>query len=218
MNLIIIFLSITYTKQWGIWNCIFFFLLCAIIPIGTTIILFKNKKRFWVYLIVILLIVIFCSDYYLSNSVKIEDNFETYLSQDDDFVKNAKLVMPAQETLNNNCVVFYNYIKKEDMKVYFLTVRYEDDDFLYEKDRLAVLDHRYIEKVALTYINRDDFFWDGKLYHGMVYNNNGYYSIAYHICDDNTVSYIFLKYDLFLQTMTMGQTLSCIFDNRVYLP
>ncbi len=219
VTLITICLTRNYTKQWSMWNCVLYLVLCVIIPVVVVIFLFKENKLFYLYLILILFIIVYCLGYYFEYSFKTEEKIEMYLSQDSDFENNAEIVMPTQEILSDNNIVFYNYIEKKDTQLYFLTVQYKNNDFMYEKERMENLNYWYTSQFDPAYMGEDIFFLDGKLYSGMVYYHNDYYSIAFHICsDDNTVSYIFLKNNSYLQTMTMGQTLSLIFHNRVFIP
>lgn len=151
-----------------------------------------TAEKLFKYILCFLLILsigIICSG--CKNNITITSDFDTYLKSDSTFNKNIKGVLPSQEELKNAKIVFYMLYDDNDTEEAFaesmirLTVKYSADDFEKAKNKMEQLSGGN---------THSSFYYDGVLYKGAIYYNDGYYAIAYSACSDaQTVSYIALN-------------------------
>lgn len=146
------------------------------------------KNRLLKLLILFLLIGLVLINRSCSNKEQLNYDFDTYLNGDSDFEKNIATVMPTKDELMNSKILYYMYydngrdIETSESKMVRLTVKYSDEDFVKAIQRMK-------EQAALYYSKQ--FYYNGSLYDGFFFHNNGYCAFAYNFCSDsNTISYL----------------------------
>ena len=119
-------------------------------------------------------------------------NFDTYQSESTDFNKNISTVLPPKEDLKDQRIVFYLFYdngktdESSAASMIRMTVEYTDTDFV---NAASEIEEQYLKYQSPSTSSR--FYYDGVLYNGFMFTDNGYCAVAYHICQDSkTISYI----------------------------
>ena len=177
-----------------------------------------DMKKF--LLLFICLMVLFCFSG-CGAKEQISYDFDTYLSYNNSFEKNFKLVMPSKDELNGSTILDYVYYDSgatafEPDRMIQMTVQYSQDQFVIAKEKLEQIITQYDSSCEI-----ENFYINSLLYEGFnFYNydarddefkdtyNDGYCAFAYHISkESNTISYIAFESGN-LQYMNMESALS----------
>ena len=149
----------------------------------------------------------------------VNNDFEAYSSDESEFKKIAETVLPNNDFLQEEQILFweYSFDFEKTFEIYRFAVCYNDTDFNQEKERLQ---KQYNENASRTYSNNpnvsdDDFYFDGVRYYCYTFYTNGMdYAMAYVLSEEvNTVSYIFFKDEYGLPTMHAGAALSLFYTD-----
>ena len=152
---------------------------------------------------------------------QISYDFDTYLSYNNSFEKNFKLVMPSKDELKDSIVLDYVYYDLgatvfEPYRMIQMTVQYSQNQFIKAQEKLEQIITQYDSSCEI-----ENFYFNSMPYKGFnFYNydarddefentyNDGYCAFAYHVsAESNTISYIaFESGDL--QYMNMKSALS----------
>ncbi len=143
----------------------------------------------------------FCDnqDYFVSR------DFRSYLKNGTEFENTATNILPSNAELEETDILFYEFYHK-DNRVLRLDVAYSQSDFNSAKEEISA------HLAAQNSYCREDFYFDGQLYHGYVFYNNTTdvhaYAMAYSFdLDSHRISY--MLYESFdLQIMTIADALA----------
>ena len=184
----------------------------------------KSKRKLLVskVLITVILVCIIMSFFFCGKLICVNNDFEAYSSDESEFKKIAETVLPNNDFLQEEQILFweYSFDLKKTFEIYRFAVCYNDTDFNQEKERLQ---KQYNENASRTYSNSsnvsdDDFYFDGVRYYCYTFYTNGMdYAMAYVLSEEvNTVSYIFFKDEYGLTTMHAGAALSMFYTDRYF--
>lgn len=216
---LLLLLSTTFDVYFSLWNAISFATIFIALPFLVFICLRKIRGIRWYILSSVIVSVPFLILIYCNGLVYVNNNFETYLSDDTDFVKNSESVLPSKNSLREEQIVFFEYLSylDKDFEMYRFAVNYEDMTFNEEKERLQT---QYDENTSKmfeknTALSDDDFYFDGVRYSCYTFCINGIdFAMAYNLCEEtNTISYIFFKDRACLSTMDAGVALQIFYKD-----
>ena len=173
-------------------------------------------------LLFICLMVLFCFSG-CGAKEQISYDFDTYLSYNNSFEKNFKLVMPSKNELKGSIILDYVYYDSgatvfEPDRMIQMTVQYSQDQFVKEKEKLEQIITQYDSSCEIENFSFNSMSYKDKGFNFYNYDarddefedtyNDGYCAFAYHIStDSNTISYVaFESGDL--QYMNMESALS----------
>ena len=117
----------------------------------------KNKGIRWHILVCAIIVVFASAKIYTNPDNYISYDIDTYLSGDSDFVDSASMVMPSKDMVSESSVAFYEHHDYGDMgnRLYRLSVIYDDEDFLSEKNRL---EKQLAEHTGYREQEKDNFY------------------------------------------------------------
>ncbi len=160
-----------------------------------------------VLLVVLIFLIMITSG--CASKEQVSCDFDAYLSGNTDFERKIEAVMPSKNELADSKIIYYVYYDNgEDISTFAnsmirLTVAYSDEDLQKAIQKIEELTEEYYDDVM-----GGQFYYNGTLYKGFQFYDNGYCALAYHICSDsNTISYIAFACDN-LTYMDVGGALS----------
>ena len=161
------------------------------------LLLFKSLKRKWPNLIVFglvifLLLITGCQE----ENKLISYDVHTYLSCNTDFEKKASIVLPSTEDIEDSEIVYFAIYDNSGASfqegMLRLTVKYSNESFLNESNRLETLFET--KNIGME----ESFYFDETLYKSFQYqafeSDIGYCALAYHIhSNSNSISYVVIS-------------------------
>lgn len=163
--------------------------------------------------LLILLISFICSGCNKNKDIVLTSDVNTYLKGSSSFNENIKNILPSQEELANAKIVFYMLYNNNEKEETFsenmirMSVKYSAEDFEKTRKKMEQLSEKHKSSTMSSC-----FYYDGVLYNGFIFINDGYCAVAYNACSDTqTLSYI--AFDSFnLQFMNVQSALELFPD------
>lgn len=207
----------SFQKEFSLISCIIYFLFFVGFPF-LFFSLFIKAKSARIYLLVCLVVVILVTPYlYYRNTVIINNNINSYLSESNDYNNQATVFLPYKEEVVSNAI-FYEHRRELDMQheMTRISVQYTSDDFANAKSKIDEINQN--SENLYTFYEKEQFKYSGILFDGFTFYDSGYYTFVVNCCDETqTISYMFFR-DANLEYMSAELALKIYYGDSYISP